>query len=145
MTINSNLFFKAVSVIAKQKPMASASSTRASPTVYVSLPTSTSSKGAKKAVTSKCFYLSQFSAQLQLNHLEPDPLEKFLSKSDSDLVSRARDVVANSVMAEIAKEDPQGTAEYQDAVRHQIVGIFQRLRLLLLVLDTLMEAYNASH
>jgi hypothetical protein len=30
-------------------------------------------------------------------------------------------------------------------VRHQIVGIFQRLRLLLLVLDTLMEAYNASH
>lgn len=48
-------------------------------------------------------------------------------------------------MAEIAKEDPQGQAEYQDAIRHQIVGIFQRLRLLLLVIDTLMETYNASN
>ena len=77
--------------------------------------------------------------------LKSDPLETFLKKSDSDLITRARDVVANSVMAEIAKEDPQGNAEYQDAVRHQIVGIYQCLRLLLLVLDTLMEAYNASH
>ena len=74
-----------------------------------------------------------------------DPLEKFLQKSDCDIVTRARDVVTNSVMAEIAKEDPQGAAEYQDALRHQIVGIFQRLRLLILVLDTLMLAYNASH
>ena len=47
-------------------------------------------------------------------------------------------------MAELAKEDPQGNEEFQQAVRHQIVGIFQRLRLLLLVLDTLIETYNAS-
>jgi hypothetical protein len=73
-----------------------------------------------------------------------DPLSTFLNRSDTDLVSRARDVVANSIMAEIANEDLQGHAEYQDAVRHQIVAVFQRLRLFLLVLDTLMETYNTS-
>jgi hypothetical protein len=72
-------------------------------------------------------------------------LDQFLKGSDVDLIDRARNIVANSVMAEIAKEDPQGHAEYQDAVRHQIVATFQRLRLSLLVLDTLMETYNASN
>ena len=48
-------------------------------------------------------------------------------------------------MAEIAKEDPQGHAKYQDAVHHQIVALFQRIRLSLLVLDTLIEAYNTSN
>lgn len=74
-----------------------------------------------------------------------DALAKFLKGADVDLVARARDVVSNSVLAEIAKEDPQGHDEYQDAVRHQVVAIFQRLRLSILVLDTLMEAYNASN
>lgn len=74
-----------------------------------------------------------------------DPLANFLKGSELELVTRARDVVANSIMAEIAKEDPQGDIEYQDAVRHQIVTVFQRLRLLLLVIDTLMEAYNATN
>jgi hypothetical protein len=73
-----------------------------------------------------------------------DPLSKFLNGSDVDLINRARDVIANSVMAEIAKEDPQGNTEYQDAIRHQIVAFFQRIRLSLLVLDTLMEAFNDS-
>jgi hypothetical protein len=48
-------------------------------------------------------------------------------------------------MMEIAKEDPQGHAEFQDAVRHQIVATYQRLRILLMILDTLMEKYNASN
>lgn len=48
-------------------------------------------------------------------------------------------------MTEISKEDPQGHEEFKDAVRHSIVGIFQRLRLLLLVLDTLMENYNSAN
>jgi hypothetical protein len=48
-------------------------------------------------------------------------------------------------MNEIAKEDPQGNDEFKSAVRHQVVATFQRLRVLLLVLDTLMEAYNTSH
>jgi hypothetical protein len=48
-------------------------------------------------------------------------------------------------MLEIAKEDPQGREEYQNAVRHQVVANFQRLRVLLFVLDALMKAYNASN
>ena len=71
-------------------------------------------------------------------------MTKFLNNSDVDHITRARDIVANSVMAEIIKEDPQGHTEYQDAVRHQIVAFLQRIRLSLMVLDTLMEAYNAS-
>ena len=74
----------------------------------------------------------------------PDSLSKFIKGADKDIVNRARDVVANSIMTEITREDPQGQMEYQDAVRHQVVSIFQRLRLSLQVLDTLMEAYNAS-
>ena len=60
------------------------------------------------------------------------------------MVTRARDAVANSVMAEISKEDPQGQEEFRDAARHQVVTIFQRIRLLLLVLDSTMEIYNSS-
>jgi hypothetical protein len=77
--------------------------------------------------------------------IPPDPLSKMLNGSDKDIVAHARDVVANSIMAEIAKEDPQGQAEHKDAVRHQVVATFQRIRVLLLVLDTLMETYNATH
>lgn len=73
-----------------------------------------------------------------------EPLTKFLHGSDKDLVARARDIVSNSIMAEISKEDPQGHNEYKDAVRHHIVATFQRLRLYLLVLDHLMEIYNSS-
>ena len=89
------------------------------------------------------FYLI-FYHFLSLKTIYLDPLDNFLKGPDIDLIARSRDVIANSVMAEIAKEDPQGHTEYQDAVRHQIVAFFQRIRLSLLVLDTLMEAYNAS-
>ena len=68
-----------------------------------------------------------------------------LNGPDKDVIAHARDVVANSLMSEITKEDPQGQAEYKDAVRHQVVATFQRIRVLLLVLDTLMETYNATH
>ena len=70
---------------------------------------------------------------------------QFFNGPDKDFVERARDVVSNSIMSEIAQEDPQGHNEYKDAVRHHIVATFQRLRLLLLVLDHLVEIYNASN
>jgi hypothetical protein len=73
-----------------------------------------------------------------------DPLSHFLSTTDLNIVDRARDVIANSVMAEIAQEDPQGADEYKNSVRHHIVGFFQRIRVSLLVLDTLLAAYNAA-
>lgn len=47
-------------------------------------------------------------------------------------------------MSEIAKEDPHGDDEYLNSVRHEIVSSFQRLRVQLLVLDSLLEAYNAA-
>lgn len=70
---------------------------------------------------------------------------KLLNGSDIEFVTRARDIVAHSVLADITKEDPHGHDEYQDALRHQVVAVFQRLRLSLFVLDTLMEAYNNSN
>ena len=47
-------------------------------------------------------------------------------------------------MGDLAREDPQGTDELKAAVRHQIVAVFQRLRVLLLMLDYLMETYNST-
>ena len=67
-----------------------------------------------------------------------------LNSFDQELVSNARDVVVNSVMAEITKEDPHGEETFKDAVRLQVVATFQRLRLHLLVLDNLMEIYNTA-
>jgi hypothetical protein len=71
-------------------------------------------------------------------------LSNFLNHADLDIVARSRDVIANPIMREIAQEDPHGNSEYRDAVRHQVFATFQRVRLLLLVLDTLMEAYTTA-
>ena len=136
MLLNSPLFLKAVSVISKQQHHSPAFSADSTNSV-----TASTSKGKKKDYSGR--FLSLF-----LNHFNSFPLDlltKFLNNSDIDHITRARDIVANSVMAEITREDPQGHTEFQDAVRHQIVALFQRLRLSLLVLDTLMEAYNASN
>lgn len=131
MTVASPLFFKAVATISKQQ--------RESPTTPSGSTTSTP-KG-KKRENPGTFLLSFI--RLFLTHdWILDPLSKFLDGSDGDMITRARDVVANSIMAEIAKEDPQGQTEYQDAVRHHIVAFLQRLRVSLLVLDKLMDTYN---
>ena len=139
MLINSPLFFKAVSIIAKQRALPDNGSTSL---VSANNASASSSKEKMKDNSTGMFSFSNTFSQVQF--IYSDALATFLNRTDIDYVSRARDVVANSIMAELAKEDPQGDSEFQDAVRHQIVGIFQRLRLLLLVLDTLMEAYNAS-
>lgn len=47
-------------------------------------------------------------------------------------------------MGDLAREDPQGTDELKAAVSHQIVAVFQRLHVLLLMLDYLMETYNST-
>ena len=71
-------------------------------------------------------------------------MTQFTQGPDKDLIARVRNVVANSVMGDLAREDPQGTDELKAAVRHQIVAVFQRLRVLLLMLDYLMETYNST-
>ena len=69
---------------------------------------------------------------------------QFINVPERELIAHARDVVTNSLISELSKEDPQGQGEYKDAVRHQIVATFQRLRLLLLVIDHLMEIYTST-
>jgi hypothetical protein len=137
LLLSSPIFLKAVSVIAKQQHHSQVTAT------------ATTSKGKKMDKSGYSGMFSSFYIQvhalirLKINSL--DPLNKFLKGSEVDLVARARDVITNSIMSEIAKDDPQGHAEYQDAVRHQIVAFYQRLRLSLLVLDNLIEAYNAPN
>ena len=53
----------------------------------------------------------------------------FLEESDTVLVARARKVVGNSEMA-------------QNVVDQEAVTIIQRIRLLLLILDTLTHTYD---
>ena len=125
MLFTSPLFIKAVSTIAKQQSQGP-----------ISLPKE------KKQVSPGMFILLKHIHSSWLYFL--DPLSTFLKGSEISLVTRARDVVSNSVMAELAKDDPQGLSEYRDAVRHEVVSVFQRLRILSAVLDSLMEAYTAS-
>ena len=40
-----------------------------------------------------------------------DPLTQFTQGPDKDLIARVRNVVAISVMGDLAREDPQGTNE----------------------------------
>ena len=127
MLVTSTLFLKAVSTISKQQ-----NSSVVSP----------NGKQAKLSMFFLCF--STFCIIYTNLFIFVDSLTHFLGNSDIDIVSRARDMATNSVMREIAQEDPQGQSAYQDAVRHHIVATFQRLRLSLLVLDGLMEAYNSS-
>jgi len=135
MLLSSPLFIKAVSTIAKQQTKTSGNATGPAESSTASI-----EKGKKKDGPSRCLH---FIIHFQTNY-PIDPLTAFLNNSEVDLVARSRNMVSNSTMLEIAREDPQGLAEYKDAVRQNIVAIFQRLRVLLLVLDTLVEAYNTS-
>jgi len=67
-----------------------------------------------------------------------------LSPSDTTLIERARDLIANSVMSELTKEDSQSQTEFQNSVRHHIVAFSQHIHVCLLVLDKLMDIYNSS-
>lgn len=71
-------------------------------------------------------------------------LAKYLNKMDLDNVERARDVITNSVMAEITQEHPFGQTEFENAVRYQIISFSQRINVCLVVLDKLMETFNSS-
>ncbi|KAF8816870.1 hypothetical protein BYT27DRAFT_7247755 [Phlegmacium glaucopus] len=75
---------------------------------------------------------------------DPNVRTGFLTASDLDIIERARNIVTDSIMAEIGHEDPQGHIEFEHAVRHQIVSFCQRIRASLLVVDHLMVIYNTS-
>lgn len=73
-----------------------------------------------------------------------DSLAKFLNPADLDMVLRARNTITDSVMAEIAQENPDGRTEFENSVRYHIVSFSQRINVCLLVLDKLMEIFNSS-
>jgi hypothetical protein len=65
-----------------------------------------------------------------------------LSDFDRDSLTRARELITNSVLNEIQHEDPLGQSSFENALRHQIVASCQRIRIHLLVTDQLMTMYN---
>ena len=71
-------------------------------------------------------------------------LADFFTAPDAKLLTRARDVVSNATMADFSTTDAQDPANYQTAVRGEITILFHRLRVSLLLLDTLMESYIGS-
>lgn len=60
------------------------------------------------------------------------------------MIVRARDTITDSVMAEIANENPHGRTEFENAVRFHVISFSQRINVCLTVLDKLMEIFNAS-
>ena len=57
---------------------------------------------------------------------------------DHQIVRRARDMVIHATMIEILNEEPDGPIAYRDAVRKQILALCTRLRISLVVIDSLM-------
>ena len=72
-------------------------------------------------------------------------LARFLNPADLDMVIRARNVITNSVMAEISQEFPDGHNEFENTTHYHIVSFSQCINICLLVLDKLMEIFNSSH
>ena len=60
------------------------------------------------------------------------------------MIMRARDVVTDSIMSEISRENPVGHAEFENLVRFHIISFSQRINICLVVLDKLMEVFNSS-
>ena len=96
----------------------------------------------KRSAILVCLY---FGSQLFHSLLTLDISSRFLlHTTDLNMISHARNAVANSVIAKLTKEDPYGDAEFQNAVRHHVVAFSHRSHVCLLMLDKLMEAYNSS-
>ena len=70
-------------------------------------------------------------------------LADFFTAPDAKL-TRARDVVSNATMADFSTTDAQDPAQYQMAVRGEITILFHRLRVSLLLLDTLIVRATAD-
>ncbi|KAF8799678.1 hypothetical protein BYT27DRAFT_7342857 [Phlegmacium glaucopus] len=68
----------------------------------------------------------------------------FPENTEQDILQRSRNLIVDSVIDEITREDPQGHTEYQQSIRHHVVAFCQRIRVSLLVVDHLMALYNTS-
>jgi hypothetical protein len=140
MSFNSPLFLKAVSIIAKQQSSSSAATTSSTDILIAS-----GGKGKKKKTTQDVgtSFLT-FSFGLHFSYIYLDSLAAFLNPTDFNMIVRARDTITDSIMAEIAQENPDSRNEFENAVRHHIVSFSQRIKVCLVVMDKLMEVFNAS-
>lgn len=128
------MFLKAVSTISKQQhdsPTASSSNSTTSsdkppfPNFGVGMPL--------------VLFLSQLPLIIKL-----DELRKVLSIPDFNVIVRARDVITDSIMVEVEKENFNGPTEFQNSVRVHINSFVQRIKVSLLVLEKLMEIMTVS-
>jgi hypothetical protein len=62
---------------------------------------------------------------------------------DLTIIKRARDVVTNATMVELLNEEPDGPDAHRNAVRQQIVALCTRLRISLVIIDSLMGLANS--
>ena len=129
MNINSNLFFKAIDTIAKQTSSAQAPVTE------------------KKAFLERLSNLDQGTSIWNLlSYLTPVPCSSYfpaipanlIGDMDKGVLQRARDLLADTTMAEIMNEDPEGPTSFHTALRQQIVALCVRLRISLILINKLM-------
>lgn len=139
MCINSPLFLKAVATLAKQQNPTSANTVTAGP--------STTTTGKRRAASADTGMSLSFLVSFRLFSFcfsYSDRLASLISPTDFTMVLRARNVTADAIIAEIAREDPLGQTEFENIVRHQVVAFSQRIHISLLVLDKLMDIYNTA-
>ena len=142
MDINSRVFHKALSTIAKQNATVPATSMLSSPPA-----------GNRNLVDSLlrldhgeslfCSYWLTFSKLLVNNlHFTEIPTD-LIGNLERDVLYRARDVITNATMADIMGEDPNSPQALRDAIRQQILALCTRLRVSLVIIDKLMAFANS--
>jgi hypothetical protein len=62
---------------------------------------------------------------------------------DRTIIQRARDVITNATIAELLDEAPDSPYAHRNAVRQQIVALCTRLRISLVIIDSLMALANS--
>ena len=135
MNIYSNLFFKALSTLAKQVSPAA-------------LQPSVSASDKKKPLEALCDLGPGMSSLLffcQLSGLSSfaDIPAELLGDLDKDLLKRARDVLADNTIRDLIREDSNSPTAFRAAIRQQIVQLCIRLRVNLIVIDRLMAVSNS--
>lgn len=76
--------------------------------------------------------------------LTTDASIKPLSSVDFGIIRRARNTVSNSVIVDLAEEDPSSEDAYRNSLRRQILDGCASLRVNLIAIDHLMEYFNKS-
>jgi hypothetical protein len=134
LDISSRLFQKAEEKIAKQ----------AAPTLVASNSKSPTPKTSLERLAGLQQGMSYFILLLDSsNQLCSDIDLSIIGDLDLTIIKRARDVVTNATMVELLNEEPDGPDAHRNAVRQQIVALCTRLRISLVIIDSLMGLANS--